>query len=405
MYKRSFIIFLVVVDITLIIFNPLTISFYIDKLNSLINSERFNLLYSEDASITSDGDLVSDNEIKGLEDSGIDGQKYNFDTTYYPYFGMLNDNQKKVYKQIYANALSYSTTFVPVEKIDIKEIKEVFESIYNDHPELFWINTSYSYKYTSDDKCVQIILSFNETVDDIEYHKKLFNDEANKIINEANKYSTNCAKEKYVHDTIVKNVKYDKKANMNQSAYSALVNKKTICAGYSRAFQYIMIQLHIPTYYCVGISNVNHAWNIVKLDDGYYNVDLTWDTSDITRYKYFNKTDSDFTSSHKRTGLSLNLPKCNAYKYRNVTTSTTRTTSTSNSNILSNKTTSNNVTSNTTQEIIVNSNENEEQPESNEKEEQPESNVNIESIDNSINDDLNSNMTNIRRKGYERGTN
>ncbi len=405
MYKRSFIIFLVVVDITLIIFNPLTISFYIDKLNSLINSERFNLLYSEDASITSDGDLVSDNEIKGLEDSGIDGQKYNFDTTYYPYFGMLNDNQKKVYKQIYANALSYSTTFVPVEKIDIKEIKEVFESIYNDHPELFWINTSYSYKYTSDDKCVQIILSFNETVDDIEYHKKLFNDEANKIINEANKYSTNYAKEKYVHDTIVKNVKYDKKANMNQSAYSALVNKKTICAGYSRAFQYIMIQLHIPTYYCVGISNVNHAWNIVKLDDGYYNVDLTWDTSDITRYKYFNKTDSDFTSSHKRTGLSLNLPKCNAYKYRNVTTSTTRTTSTSNSNIVSNKTTSNNVTSNTTQEIIVNSNENEEQPESNENEEQPESNVNIESIDNSINDDLNSNMTNIRRKGYERGTN
>ncbi len=405
MYKRSFIIFLVVVDITLIIFNPLTISFYIDKLNSLINSERFNLLYSEDASITSDGDLVSDNEIKGLEDSGIDGQKYNFDTTYYPYFGMLNDNQKKVYKQIYANALSYSTTFVPVEKIDIKEIKEVFESIYNDHPELFWINTSYSYKYTSDDKCVQIILSFNETVDDIEYHKKLFNDEANKIINEANKYSTNYAKEKYVHDTIVKNVKYDKKANMNQSAYSALVNKKTICAGYSRAFQYIMIQLHIPTYYCVGISNVNHAWNIVKLDDGYYNVDLTWDTSDITRYKYFNKTDSDFTLSHKRTGLSLNLPKCNAYKYRNVTTSTTRTTSTSNSNIVSNKTTSNNVTSNTTQEIIVNSNENEEQPESNENEEQPESNVNIESIDNSINDDLNSNMTNIRRKGYERGTN
>ena len=113
----------------------------------------------------------------------------------------------------------------------------------------------------------------NLIIDNIEYNKKIFNDEVDKIVSAANKLDSDYEKEKYVHDTILNNVKYDKSSDMNQSAYSALINKKSICAGLSRAFQLIMIRLNIPTYYCVGISSVNHAWNIVKLDDGYYNVD------------------------------------------------------------------------------------------------------------------------------------
>ncbi|MBQ8969753.1 MAG: hypothetical protein IJ073_00350, partial [Lachnospiraceae bacterium] len=59
-----------------------------------------------------------------------------------------------------------------------------------------------------------------------------------------------------------------------------------------------------------------HAWNIVGLDDGYYNVDVTWDDSDAGNYDYFNKTDSDFSSTHIRRELSVNLPPCNGTKYR-----------------------------------------------------------------------------------------
>ena len=417
MYKKSIKNFLIVIIITLVIFNPITLNFYIDKLDSLINSDGFDMLYSDDASITSDGDLVSDKDLDKLKDSDITGENYNFDTLYYPYFGYLNENQQKIYKQIYANAVEYVTTFVPTENISVEEVKEVFEALYNDHPELFWVNTSYSYKYTSNDICVQIILNFNETADNIDYYKKLFDDAANKIIKEANKYNTDYLKEKYVHDTIVKSVKYDKNASMNQSAYSALVNKKTICAGYSRAFQYIMIQLHIPTYYCVGISKVNHAWNIVKLDDGYYNVDLTWDTSDITRYKYFNKTDSDFSKSHKRTGLSLNLPKCNAYKYRNINT-TTVTSNTSSINTVSNKTSNkvsnitSNVTSNTTSNIVI-IHDNEVDTDSDSKQEKIEEIVPEETVEDEINDEeveevveeSNNNEVSNERGIYERRRN
>ena len=81
-----------------------------------------------------------------------------------------------------------------------------------------------------------------------------------------------------------------------------------------------MTKLGIPTYYCVGYSqNQNHAWNIIRLDDGYYNVDVTWDDSRYSKYSFFNRTDKDFASTHSRSTLSNNLPKCEGTKYKGYT--------------------------------------------------------------------------------------
>ena len=102
---------------------------------------------------------------------------------------------------------------------------------------------------------------------------------------------------------------------MNQSAYSALVEGKSVCAGYARAYQYLMQRLGIPCYYCTGFAGEDHAWNIVGLDDGYYNVDVTWDDTPGGEYDYFNKTDEDYADTHVRRDLSVNLPKCEGQRY------------------------------------------------------------------------------------------
>lgn len=265
--------------------------------------------------INSQGEIVSDSEVGSLEDSGITGEDYNFDTVYYPYYGFLSPNEQSLYKQVYANIYELSTTFVPIVKVGSDEVKTTIEAVYNDHPELFWLDTNYSYKYTKNGNCVQIIMGFNKTADNITKSKSLFDGSAKKIIDEASKLSSNYAKEKYVHDAIIRIVDYDKNASINQSAYSALVNGKTVCAGYARAFQYIMTKLQIPTFYCVGTAGSDHAWNVVKLSDGYYNVDLTWDDYNGVSYKYFNLTDKDFSKTHIRTDLSTSLPLCTATTY------------------------------------------------------------------------------------------
>ena len=381
------------------IFNPFSLKFYYEFLRKKLSTE-YEYSDEENIEIYSDGEQVDEEDIDSLEDSTLTGENYGFDTKYYPYFGMLSDKEKTLYKQIYANANEIVESFKPTIDISVDEVKNTFEALYNDHPELFWLNTSYSYKYTESKKCVQIILNYNDTAKDIDKSTKLFNSTVDNIIKNDKKYKTNYQREKYVHDYLVKNIKYDKNATMNQSAYSALINKKTICAGYARAFQYIMIKLEIPTYYVVGVSNVNHAWNMVLLDDGYYNVDLTWDNSDLSRYKYFNKTDKDFSSTHKRTGLSLKLPKCNATKYRNTKDVASNNNSTSTINIIINNNKISNVSNVTSNIENNNSNKIHDKIDKETKEE-----IKEEVIDDSIKEEVpisseNSNIVEEQNNGY-----
>ncbi len=246
-----------------------------------------------------------------LEDSGITGEGLSFDTTYYPYFGMMSDSQQQLYKQIYANASQMQTTFVPVTTISTDDICTVIEAVYKDHPELFWLDPDYSYKYNSSGTVVQVIIQFNDLADDIETNQAAFNAAAQEIISVAANLSSTTEKEKYVHDTIINKNTYSKQASNHQSAYSALVSGKTVCAGYSRAFQYIMTQLCIPTYFVVGtVQGYNHSWNEVYVDGVYRNVDLTWDDTDPISYEYFNVTDSKFNGERTVTDLSVNLPRC-----------------------------------------------------------------------------------------------
>lgn len=321
MRKKNRMKIIIILLVVISIFNPFSLEKMVTYLDNITNNDGLRFILNGSDSIEASGNLISDEEASKLNKTSLTGDNYQFDVEYYPYYGLLNDNEKKLYKQIYANINAVNTEFVPAMDVSVEEVKETFEAVYNDHPELFWVNTSYSYKYTASNRCVEIVLSYNETVNDLEKHKYLFNQATSKIINQASKFSSNYEKEKYVHDYLIDSITYDKSADMHQSAYSAIVNKKSICAGYTRAFQYIMIQLKIPTYYCVGVASVNHAWNIVKLEDRYYNVDLTWDDTETNRYKYFNRTDNDFVSTHKRTGLSTYLPKCvgNKYSYKSNT--------------------------------------------------------------------------------------
>lgn len=249
---------------------------------------------------------------------GDAGDGLDFDTDYYPYYAMLDKDGQHLYRQIYANANNLFKTFAPVEMVSTKELKDIFSAVYNDHPELFWLETAYTCKYKSNGECVAIELKFNSTSEKLSTAKSSFNEKAREILTEAEKLSDSYAKEKYVHDALIQKVSYNAGAKMNQSAYSALVNGQTVCAGYARAFQYLMQQLEIPCYYCTGYAGESHAWNIIELEDGYYNVDATWDDTDKGTYDYFNKTDEDYGLTHVRQDLSVNLPACNGTKYRNM---------------------------------------------------------------------------------------
>lgn len=255
-------------------------------------------------------------DIRSRLDAGYTGDGLDFDPVYYPYYAMLDDKGKHIYRQIYSNANAVYPAFVPVEEVTSGQLRNIFAAVYNDHPELFWLETAYACKYMRAGQCVEIDLEFNRTAQELDSAKEEFNNQVSMIVAEAQNLPDQYTKEKYVHDVLLEQISYNARAEMNQSAYSALVNGETVCAGYARAFQYILQQLGIPCYYCTGFAGESHAWNIVALDDGYYNVDTTWDDTDGGNYDYFNKTDEDYARSHIRQELSIYLPPCNGQVYR-----------------------------------------------------------------------------------------
>ncbi len=264
---------------------------------------------AEEVEETEDGEYVSD---LGYGETG-DG--FLFDSTFYPYYHMLDEKGQHLYRQICANADAMNATFEPIETVTVPEIKNVLMAVYNDHPELFWLNTIFTCKYDKNKICVELTLDFNMTEDERIRSYRNFYNMTNSILSEVENLGT-YERERRLHDILIQRIEYDGGADMNQSAYSALVEGKSVCAGYARAYQYLMQRLGIPCYYCTGYAGEEHAWNIVALDDGYYNVDLTWDDTPGGEYDYFNKTDEDYADTHIRQDLSINLPQCQGQRYR-----------------------------------------------------------------------------------------
>lgn len=291
----------------------------LQKVTNSINS----LTGSDSATLKADlktadgtGSLVEDSVQESQKATSSSSDLYTFPEDKYPYRAMLTAEQKNVYDQIYANAAKVISTFKVTGSLPKDQLESVMTAVYDDHPELFWLDTSYSFGYSSKGYVVSVTLKFNSTADNISASKNRFNEIANNIIAKTSGLGSDLEKEKYIYKYLMNIVTYDEDSSLNQSAYSAMVNGSSVCAGYSRAFQYLMMQVDIPCYFSSGYANNNyHAWNIVKIDGVFRNVDLSWDdsigeASATYSYQYFNISDKVFSQDHKRLDMSLKLPVC-----------------------------------------------------------------------------------------------
>ncbi|MFX0549754.1 transglutaminase domain-containing protein [Hathewaya histolytica] len=140
-------------------------------------------------------------------------------------------------------------------------------------------------------------------------------------------------KEKAIHDYIVNNTVYNYANYKNNiydpndhSAYGPLILGTAVCEGYAKAMNLLLNKVGIESFMVTGLGNGGpHAWNIVKIDGKYYNVDSTFDdpvgAGNVLRYTYFNKSDSAISFDHSRDDMGAKLPKCTDTKYDKYTDS------------------------------------------------------------------------------------
>ncbi len=103
-----------------------------------------------------------------------------------------------------------------------------------------------------------------------------------------------------IYRYITDNVSYDYDNLYNSaytlkfSAYAALINHKAVCQGYASLLYRMLLTAGIDCRAISGKGNGgDHAWNIVRIGNLYYNVDSTWDAGG--EFRWFLLNDEDFT--------------------------------------------------------------------------------------------------------------
>ena len=257
------------------------------------------------------------------------------------YFNTLTDDQKKMYTAVaiaVKNIEQVAKVKGYVNNVDddiVKDAAVAMEAFFADHPETFYVDMEYEVftiksvlgrdveiklKYTSDDKKVikEQIKSVSSKVDEIISGLT----STNEIDKEIELHDKLCDIIDYYAYTDINKIPQDK-----HTIYGALINKSAVCDGISKAMQILLDRCNIENILVIGKIDELHAWNLVKLEDEWYNLDLTSDKSikGDTKYiihSYFNVTSYEIEKTHSIENKE-NLPvamgtKYNYYTYKDL---------------------------------------------------------------------------------------
>lgn len=208
---------------------------------------------------------------------------------------IINEDGEKITVDTFKINIDFGET-----KVRYETVEKVMAAYNRDYFEQFWFNSELGHAtyYYSNGIVANMEIYCSMSSEEVISAKQRFNSATDELLKGITIDMPEFEREKIIHDRLAKKVVYDLNAPYAHNAYGALVDGKAVCDGYTKAFQYLLQRVGIQSFMVTGIGNgVKHAWNIVRIDGKYYNVDLTWDDqkSDII-YTYFNITDEEIKS-------------------------------------------------------------------------------------------------------------
>lgn len=226
------------------------------------------------------------------------------------YYQQLDEKNRLIYRELLYGLREMETTIrLDADRDDLPE--KVYEAILYDCPELFWCLGSCQMTVYRD--YTEFYPAYICSEADREQRSAEIEAAASECLSGIPADASEYDKIRIVFEYLVNTVDYDENAQDNQNIYSALVRKRSVCAGYSRAVQYLLDRLGIECIYVVGTAQDQeaHAWNIVKCDGRYYHVDATFGDPvflgaesgedlppDIIYYDYLCCTDEQILADH-----------------------------------------------------------------------------------------------------------
>lgn len=190
----------------------------------------------------------------------------------------LTAGQQRVYLQTLAGILSLSESFEVVDA-QVEDIEPAIHAVMIDHPELFWVDGSTRYTYREGGGPIAIHPGFSVPLDEVEVIRRRIEAEADGFLAtipaDADQYTI----AKMAYEYVIRTTDYVDGSSQNQNIQSVFLNHASVCAGYARAYQYLLQRAGVFCSYVEGTipsRGEDHAWNIALLDGVYTFVDVTW---------------------------------------------------------------------------------------------------------------------------------
>lgn len=245
-------------------------------------------------------------------------------------YGTLSEEERSVYEEIYAAVTGFEGAY-RLGTTDSELVHRVYNSVIADHPEIFWLE-GYTLNTTKrGEQIISLEFAMKQTMDQeqiVRWQKEIrhYLQQFSKAAGEAgiDKASSDFDVVKFTFDYIVKNTEYQESVANNQNICSVFGSGYSVCQGYSVAMQYLLLYQGIQSITISGITKdtgTSHAWNLVRLDDSWYYLDVTWgDPSfsedaevpgDMVNYSYFCVTGEELSKTHVANEEWI-LPDCTA---------------------------------------------------------------------------------------------
>lgn len=241
------------------------------------------------------------------------------------YYSQLDGEKKKIYDKIYFAIKDCKETVRIYQMIDSQELFDIVGFVLAENPELFWSNGACTF-----DSRGKLTFDYIYTPEEIEICKAQVEENTKDIIAEAKAISDEYERALFLFDFVAENTTYDDDAAKNlddnpkaSTIAGALIDKKAVCGGYSRAYQYLLSQCSLNTETVYGTAKTpdgtqEHAWNLQYLDGNYYYTDVTWGDSyegkteeGYTSHIYFCMTEKDMSKTHTLDS-NISYPQCTA---------------------------------------------------------------------------------------------
>ncbi len=193
-------------------------------------------------------------------------------------YDQLDSAIQEVYAQLYAGISQKKKEFT-IRAKDTEDIKPALSAIMTDCPQFFWIDGNANMSGFRTLGIWRITLNYTVEPGEIEGIQARIEEKVQEYLSLLPENATEYDKVKTAYKYIIDTTDYSLDSEDNQNIQSVFLNGISVCAGYSRAFKYLMDRVGIWCGYVEGVisdTQEGHAWNVVRIGDIYTYVDTSW---------------------------------------------------------------------------------------------------------------------------------